>query len=830
MQFSENWLRTWVNPAISSEKIIELFTALGHELDECTPVADNFSNVMVGEVLTVNPHPDADKLRVCSVKVPPLETPLQIVCGASNVRVGLKVAVAMVGAELKDGEIKIKRSRLRGVDSEGMLCSASELGLDDNSSGILELPDDAPLGDDIRHYLHLDDKSIRLDLTPNRGDCLSVQGLARELAIASCQPFTSPLTKPAIQIKEQTVPQVFIDDKLSCGRYVGRLISGIDNSVASPLWLKERLRRSGLRSLSPVVDVTNYVMLELGQPLHAFDANKLQGNIHVRKALAGENLELLDGKIIALDVNSVVIADDHKALALAGVMGGVESAVQNSTTHIFLESAYFTPLALAGQARRYGLHTDSSHRFERGVDWQLQAAALERATELLLTLCGGQAASLIEVTSAEALPTAATITLRKNRVTRILGIEIDDTTVEAILCGLGLFLDHDKEGWRVVVPSFRSDVTAEIDLIEEIARVYGYDRITHHYPQQVLMPKADNKQQLDSAQISTALMARGYQELITYSFVDKKKESLLFPDRTPLPLHNPISADLAVMRTSLWQGLLQAVQYNQNRQQDRIRFFEIGTVYNPTAFQDATRRVRGRAAECTYPYMSSEASTQQSCSLKGEGVSEEVRVAGVIAGQRWPLQWGLPAQKVDFFDMKGDIETLLEQFKLLDKCSFKAETSTCLHPKQALAAYHGSQKIGELGALHPGLVAQFDLDGPIFVFELTLAALGLATLPRFATLSKYPAIRRDLAFIVSNEVTYEGIETVIRAQKAPFEVVAVRLFDVYQGQGVAPGHKSLAVALMLQHNERTLVDEEVNDWMAKVVNALATELVAVLRN
>jgi phenylalanyl-tRNA synthetase beta chain len=800
MQFSENWLRTWVNPAISSEKMIALLTALGHELDECTPVADNFSNVMVGEVLTVNPHPDADKLRVCSVKVPPHEAALQIVCGASNVRVGLKVAVAMVGAELSGGTLKIKRSRLRGVESEGMLCSASELGLADNSSGILELPADAPLGEDLRRYLHLDDKSIRLDLTPNRGDCLSVQGLARELAIASGQTFASPLTAPSIQIEEKATPKVFIDDTLSCGRYVGRLISGIDNNVATPLWLKERLRRSGLRSLSPVVDVTNYVMLELGQPLHAFDADKLQGNVHVRKAKAGENLELLDGKTIALDANSVVIADDKKVLALAGVMGGVESAVLNSTANIFLESAYFTPLALAGVARRYGLHTDSSHRFERGVDWQLQALALDRATELLLAISGGKAAPVIEVTSAAALPTEVIITLRKSRITRILGIEIANAAVEAILRGLGMSLDYDKESWRVVVPSFRADVTAEIDLIEEIARVYGYDQIAHCHPQQILMPKADNQQQQDSAQISTALMARAYQELITYSFVDKKKEALLFPDRTPLSLRNPISADLAVMRTSLWQGLLQAVQYNQNRQQDRMRFFEIGKTYSV----GADPRV------CP--------------------IHEEMRVAGIIAGQRWPLQWGLTSQKVDFFDMKGDVEALLQQFKLLEECTFKAENSPCLHPKQALAAYHGNQKIGELGALHPSLVAQFDLDGPIFLFELTLEALALATLPRFATLSKYPAIRRDLAFTVSNEVTYERIEAVIRAQKAPFDIVDVRLFDVYQGQGVASGHKSLAVAMMLQHSERTLVDDEVNDWMAKVVNALATELAAVLRN
>ncbi|MCD6045865.1 MAG: phenylalanyl-tRNA ligase subunit beta [Gammaproteobacteria bacterium] len=798
MQFSENWLRTWVNPAISSEEMIALFTALGHELDEYTPVADDFCNVRVGKVLAVSPHPDADKLRVCSVKVSADEAELQIVCGASNVRIGLKVAVAMVGAELNGGTVKIKRSRLRGVESEGMLCSASELGLADNSSGILELPDDAPLGEDLRHYLRLDDKSIRLDLTPNRGDCLSIQGLARELALASGQSFASPLAAPFIQVAEHTTPKVFIDDVLSCGRYVGRLISDIDNSVATPLWLKERLRRSGLRSVSPVVDVTNYVMLELGQPLHAFDANTLQGNIHVRKAKAEESLTLLDGKTIALDVDSLVIADDYKALALAGVMGGVESAAQPTTTHLFLESAYFTPLSLAGQARRYGLHTDSSHRFERGVDWQLQALALERATELLLAISGGKAAAMVEVTSTAALPTEAIITLRKSRIARILGIEIPDGRIEMILRGLGMSLDYEKESWRVVVPSFRADVMAEIDLIEEIARVYGYDQITHRYPQQILMPKADHQQQQHILQVSQVLMARAYQELITYSFVDKKKEALLFPDRMPLPLHNPISADLAVMRSSLWQGLLQAVQYNQNRQQDRIRFFEIGKTYTA-------------GADLSSP-------------------KEEICVAGVIAGQRWPLQWGLEAQKVDFFDMKGDVEALLQQFKLFEKCTFKRENSPCLHPKQAVAIIYEDHKIGELGALHPRLVPQFGLDGPVFVFELILGALKLATLPRFATLSKYPAIRRDLAFTVSNEVTYERIEAVIRSQKAPFDVAGVRLFDVYQGQGVASGHKSLAVAMLLQHNERTLVDDEVNDWMAKVMNALATELAAALRN
>lgn len=817
MQFSENWLRSWVNPAISSEKLIALLTALGHELDECTPVADDFSNVMIGEVLTVNPHPDADKLRVCLVKVPPHEKAFQIVCGASNVRAGLKVAVAMVGAELSGGKVKIKQSRLRGVESAGMLCSANELGLADGSEGILELPEDAPLGENLRHYLHLDDKAIRLDLTPNRGDCLSVQGLARELAIASGESFVSPLTKAAIKTEKQATPQVFIDDALSCGRYAGRIISGMDNTLQTPLWLKERLRRSGLRSLSPVVDITNYVMLELGQPLHAFDADALQGNIHVRKARTGEKLTLLDGKIIALEANDPIIADDHKALALAGVMGGLDSAAQLTTKNIFLESAYFTPLALAGVARRYGLHTDSSHRFERGVDWQLQTIALERATELVLSICGGKAAPIVEVT-ADALPTEIHITLSKNRITRILGVAIDDTAVEAILCGLGMSLEHNKEGWRIVAPSFRADITTEIDLIEEIARVYGYDRIPYHHPQQVLMPKADNQQQQLIAQVSLDLMARSYQELITYSFVDKKKEALLFPDRTPLPLHNPISADLAVMRTSLWQGLLQAVQYNQNRQQDRMRFFEIGKVYIPLIA--GSHAWLDRAATEGYPYPESLI----------EDMHEEMHVAGVIGGQRWPLQWGFKGQKVDFFDIKGDVEALLQQFKLLEKCTFKAENSPCLHPKQALAIYHDHEKIGELGALHPSLLTEFDIIGPVFVFELKLEALSLATLPRFATLSKYPAIRRDLAFTVSNEVNYERIEAVIRSQKAPFEIVAIRVFDVYQGPGVASDQKSIAVAILLQHQERTLVDDEVNDWMAKVVNALAAELAAVLRN
>ncbi len=807
MQFSENWLRTWVNPAISTAKMIELFTALGHELDECTPVADTFSNVVVGEVLVVMPHPDADKLRVCTVSVSsdchPCESRdpgskeklLNIVCGASNVRPGLKVAVALIGAELKGGEIKIKRSKLRGVESEGMLCSAVELGLAESSEGIMELPFDAPLGNHLRDYLQLDDQAIRLDLTPNRGDCLSVRGLARELALISGTVMHSPFSTPAIEIKNQTTPQVFIDDILSCGRYVGRIISGIDNTGATPLWLKERLRRSGLRSISPVVDVTNYVLLELGQPLHAFDANKLQGHIHVRKAKAGETLALLDGKNIELDPSTLVIADDHRALALAGIMGGTDSAVDANTHTIFLESAYFTPLALAGQARRYGLHTDSAHRFERGVDWQLQHKALDRATELLLAISGGIAGQIVEVTSDLALPNLLSLSLRKARVQRILGFNIDEEEIENILHGLGMHVVLQGDKWQVEVPSFRADIREEIDLIEEIVRVYGYDRIPPHLPMQVLMPVKHSDRTSDQY-LSTWLMGRGYQELITYSFVDQKNELFLFPEAAPLALQNPISAELGVMRTSLWQGLLQAVRYNQNRQQERIRFFEIGKVY-------------------TKP---------------DQHIQEKWQIAGVMTGLRVPLQWGASQEKVDFFDLKGDVEALLEQFHLGLECTFKAENSPCLHPRQSVALYQQGKKIGVLGALHPAIAAKWDLIGPVLMFELDLEALTLATLPKFATLSKYPAVRRDLAFTLAEGVPYGRVEAVIRSQKAPFELMDVRLFDVYQGQGVATHHKSLAIALILQHRERTLIDEEINDWMAKVVHALSTDLGAVLRS
>ncbi len=796
MQFSEHWLRTWINPAIDRAELVRLLTGLGHELDAMSPVAGVFMGVCVGLVLSAVQHPDADRLRVCTVQVEEGAEPLQIVCGAANARAGLKVAVAQIGAELDGGQFKIKRSRLRGVESQGMLCSASELGLAETSEGILELSPEAPLGQDLRVYLDLDDVSIRLDLTPNRGDCLSVRGIARELSLKTEAVLQMPFEKAKFVIDPKMVsPDVQIEDKSACGRYLGRLIQGIDNQNLTPLWMQERLRRSGLRSISPVVDVGNYVMLELGQPLHAFDAAKLQGTIQVRKAKAGEQLQLLDGKTIQLDPSSLVISDEHKALALAGVMGGQESAVSADTSSLFLESAFFTPLALAAQARRYGLHSDAAHRFERGVDPELAALALERATDLLISIVGGQAGPVIEQISEQALPKSTEIKLRAARIKRILGIEFPKERVSFILKALGMQVAEDPDGWRLTVPSFRSDLSLEIDLIEELARVQGYEHIPNTLSLQTFQTPKETLARAISKDLSAVLIARDYQELVSYSFVDPNLEASLFPDRISLKLANPISPELSQMRTSLWPGLLRAAIYNQNRQQERLRFYEWGVAYQEFAGQ----------------------------------LTESSIFAGLVAGPRADLQWGQPAATIDFFDLKADVEALLGSLKIAQDCDFRPQALACLHPGQSASIYHQDRLLGHMGALHPDLKRKWDLKGEIFLFELDLQPLKLASLPRFATLSKYPAIRRDLAFTLPLEVDYEKVKAILRVQPKAFEISDLKLFDVYQGPGVAAGEKSFAVALILQHPDRTLVDDEVNAWLENRIQALSQELGAVLR-
>ncbi|MCA1805532.1 MAG: phenylalanine--tRNA ligase subunit beta [Xanthomonadaceae bacterium] len=572
MKFSEQWLREWVNPPVTAAELAEQLTMAGLEVDSVTPVAGDFSGVVVGEVLSAEPHPDADKLRVCKVNAG--AEPLQIVCGAPNVSVGMKVSTALIGA-LLPGDFKIKKSKLRGVESSGMLCSARELGLSEDAAGLMALPADAPVGTDIRAYLGLNDTCIEVDLTPNRGDCLGMAGIAREIGVLNRCAVAGPGMDPVPATIKDTFP-VRVSAPEDCPRYLGRVIRGIDPSAATPLWMQEKLRRGGIRSLGPVVDVTNYVLLELGQPMHAFDLATLSGGIEVRHARAGEQLTLLDEKVIELDTGSLLIADADKPLALAGIMGGAGSGVSDCTDSLFLECAFFTPARIAGRARHYGLHTDSSHRFERGVDYLLQHRALERATALLLALVGGQAGPVIEVTSETQLPRVAPIHLRAARLQRLLGLRPDDATVEDILTRLGMDVQAGEGGWQVTPPTFRFDVTLEADLIEEIGRVYGYNRLPSSAFQAALVMRPAPEDRVPLRRLRDLLVNRGYQEAVTYSFVDPEIQGLVTPDLVPVPLANPISSELSVMRTSLWQGLLRTLQHNLNRQQRRVRIFEHG--------------------------------------------------------------------------------------------------------------------------------------------------------------------------------------------------------------------------------------------------------------
>ena len=577
MKLSENWLREWVNPDFDVQVIAEKLTQAGLEVDSVSPVAGDFSGVLVGQVKSVVAHPDADKLRVCEVDVAG-DALLHIVCGASNVREGLKIPVAVVGAVLP-GDFKIKKAKLRGEPSFGMLCSAKELGLAESSEGLMELPADAPVGSDIRDYLALNDFTIEVDLTPNRSDCLGVAGIARELGVISRTNLT-PVAINEVAASVQTTFPVLVEAKQACPNYIGRVIENINPDAKTPLWMQEKLRRSGLRSLSAVVDITNYVMLELGQPMHAFDLQKLQQSIIVRFAKADEKLTLLDGQQVEIAEQTLVIADASGPLALAGVMGGETTAVDDKTTSLFLEAAFFTPDAIAGQARSYGLHTDSSHRFERGVDPQLAQQAMQRATQLILEIAGGQAGPLTVVSEESALPEIPQILLRANRIKRVLGIELDAAEVEEQLTRLGLEVTAVRDGWLVMVPSFRFDINIEVDLIEELGRLYGYDRLPQTRPEISVLPGAISEKQLATERLQSLLVDRGYFEAITYSFVDPTlQKHFADSDIEPIKLANPISADLSVMRHSLWPGLVQAMVYNLNRQHDRIRLFEVGRVF-----------------------------------------------------------------------------------------------------------------------------------------------------------------------------------------------------------------------------------------------------------
>lgn len=792
MKISEAWLREWVNPSLNTEELAETLTMAGLEVDTIEAAAPEFTSVVVGEIMSLEKHPDADKLNVCQVDIGNDEI-VQIVCGAQNARAGLKAPAALIGANLP-GDFNIKKSKLRGVESFGMLCAESELGLADDAPGLMELAADAPNGIDIREYLALDDRIIEIDLTPNRGDCLSIMGIARELGA---------LTSTDVKVFEVTNVKASVEHKIpvnlhapsACPRYLGRVIKNINSAANTPAWMVERLRRSGIRSINAVVDITNYVLLELGQPMHGFDLAKIDGEIHVRMAHADEKLTLLDGKSIELSSQDLVIADTQKVLALAGIMGGEDSGVSTSTQDIMLECAFFSPLAIAGRARNYGLHTDSSHRFERGVDCQLQQTAMERATALVLEICGGQAGPVVEALDASQLPEMTTITLRRERIGKLLGVEVTDNQILDILQRLGMGISPNEAGWNVISPSYRFDIQIEEDLIEEIGRVYGYNNIPATARTEPSVIRPVNEAQNSLQDVRRKLIHMGFNEAITYSFVDPKVMRILQPEVQPLKLANPISADLSVMRTTLWAGLIPTVKYNLNRQNNRIRLFESGLRYLP----------------------------QSDGSLL-----QEPMLAGVICGNALPEQWSDSTRKSDFYDLKGHVESLLATSVGLDRVTYTPTDNPMLHPGQSATIWIDDQAIGIMGALHPSLQKPLGLSQQIFLFELHLDVVTRGQLPQYAPFSRFPAIRRDLALVAPEGVTAGQITSCIQ-NVAPEQLQQLVIFDVYRGEGLENTEKSIALGLILQDISRTLVDDEVERIVSNILENLRDKLSVTLR-
>jgi len=791
MKISELWLRELLPISDDAPALAHRLTMAGLEVDGVELAAPGFSGVVVGEIIACEPHPDADRLQVCTVDTG--GDPLTIVCGAPNAREGLKAPVATVGGVLP-GDFKIKQAKLRGVPSFGMLCSARELGLAEDAAGLMELPTEAPNGQDLRSYLGLDDHIIELDLTPNRSDCLGMFGIAREVSALTGSPFKLP-PQPAVAAVTDDRIGIRLEASDACQRYVGRIIRGVNPAASTPLWMRERLRRVGIRSLGPVVDVTNYVMMELGQPMHAFDLATLEGDVRVRMASPGETLKLLNGDSVTLNPDTLVIADDKRALAMAGIMGGDDSAVTDTTRDILLESAFFSPLAIAGRARAYGLHTDSSHRFERGVDPAGQARAAERATELLLAIAGGEPGPLLEATAPAGIPREALVHLRPGRIERLLGVHIPAANVTGILERLGFVVTGPENGpWDVTVPPFRFDISIEADLIEELARVWGYERIPNRVPATPVSVAPRTETRVPQSRLRHLLVDRGFQEAITYSFVEPGMQALLDPEHTPIPLANPLSADLSVMRTSLLPGLVSALVYNRNRQHERIRLFETGL------------RFRGNL----------------------DALEQTPMLAAVITGGAQPQQWSAAPRPADFFDLKGDLEAVFALGGALEAFTVEAAEHPALHPGQSARILRDGRSVGWIGALHPRVQDALDLDARVYVFELELEAVQTARVPAFKPLSRFPSIRRDLALVVPEGVSHGQVQVCTR-QAAGDLLQDLILFDVYAGKGIAEGFRSLGIGLILQEFSRTLTDSDVDGLVARIIERLDNDLHVQLR-
>jgi phenylalanyl-tRNA synthetase beta chain len=791
MKFSENWLRELVEIKAGRAALVHALTMAGLEVEELTVLGEGLAGVVVAEIVATEKHPEADRLQVCQVNAGPGEL-LQIVCGAPNARVGIKVPLATVGAKLPGG-IAIKAAKLRGVESFGMLCSAKELGIDADASGLLELPSDAPVGQSLADYLGLPDASIELKLTPNRPDCLGLVGLAHDVAALFGSAVKVPV-QAAAAVTSEARRGIRLEAGKDAPRYLGRIVEGIDPSARTPLWLAERLRRAGLRPISAVVDITNYVMLELGQPLHAFDNDTLQGDIVVRHAHAGETLKLLDASEAKLDEGFVLIADEHKALAVAGVMGGFDSRVADATRNIFLESAHFAPAAIMGRARKLGLHTDASHRFERGVDPELPRRALERATELLLSIAGGNAGPVLVAENLADLPQPVAVMLRRTRLKRVLGVDVADDEVERIFTALGMRVEPGSDGWQITAPSSRFDIEREEDLIEEVARIFGYDNIPTHSPAGALALAIEPEARINELALREQLAARGYYEAVNLSFVAAGLLAHWGFTEQLVPLANPLSADLAIMRPSLLPGLIEALRHNRARQQDRIRLFEVARVF-----------------------------------AAGDPPVEVPSLAIVACGDARSEQWGEVSRPLDFHDLKGDLDALIAWGGEPQRWSVHADgLPAWLHPGRGARVTRDGETVGYIGALHPKLARTLDLGTDVHVLELALEPVLMRRLPQARPVARFPSVRRDIAMDVLEEISWSQIEQTVRDSLGML-LKELKLFDRYSGKGVEAGRKSLAMGLILQDASRTLTDDDADRCVREAVAALEQTCKARLR-
>ena len=789
MIISEQWLRTWVSPQVTTEALSHKLTMIGLEVDSVTGAAEPFSGVVVAQIIAAEQHPDADKLRVCTVNIG--DETVQIVCGAPNARAGLIAPLAKVGAVLP-GNFKIKKAKLRGVESQGMLCAGAELTISEDNDGLMELPADAPIGADIRDYLSLDDQVLELGLTPNRADCLSIRGVARDVAVAFDEALNERATPPVESTVSDTFP-ITIEATAKCPRYLGRVIKNVDLSRSTPDYMRERLERAGLRSIDAAVDVTNYVLLELGQPLHAFDLDRLSGGIVVRECEPEEVLTLLDGTEQTLQPGTLVIADHAKPLALAGIMGGADSGVSESTTNLFLESAFFTPELMAGRARSYGLHTDASHRYERGVDFQLQREAMERATQLFIDAVGGEAGPVTEVVSDADLPVNEAVLLRETQIEKLLGIRIDRVEVERILEGLGFWVVGHEQGWLCTAPSWRFDTGLEVDLIEELARIIGFDAIPSQPIIASLIPTEVPETHRALCLVKNDLVARGYFEAVTFSFVAPELQDHFDPELSPISLKNPISADLAVMRTSLIPGLLKAIAHNASRQQSRVRLFETGLKFIPA-----------------------------------KGDAEQIPMLAIaVSGLRDTEGWSTDKAAADFFDVKGTVEGLLAN--LGDRLTFEASVFPGLHDGQSAAILVDGESVGRIGAVHPSVRKAMGIPANTVVAEVFQSVVTDVAMPAYDDISKYPETRRDLAVVADKAIASSEVLSTIR-EAAGSLLTKLDLFDVYEGTGLAEGKKSLAIGLTFQDQSRTLDETEVSSAIDQVLDSLREKLGIELRS